>query len=192
MNYPDRYDPDDPDKLLLAPNVYGVLDVPRAGTAGPSSAEPRNDENLILAQLHMAVIQFDDRWSTMSSQGMRKEWVFETARRLARWHYQWAVIHDFLPRFVGTCLVGPTGRCTRRSRKATGHHPDLLQAHQPDGRPSCRSSSPSLPTVRRQHHSALLRRQPDNIGSGGVPIFGPDGGFNLNGGSPIPPDLVMG
>jgi hypothetical protein len=34
---------------------------------------------------------------------------FETARRLARWHYQWAVIHDFLPRFVGEGLVGPTG-----------------------------------------------------------------------------------
>ena len=29
---------------------------------------------------------------------MRKEWVFETARRLTRWHYQWAVIHDFIPR----------------------------------------------------------------------------------------------
>ena len=26
---------------------------------------------------------------------------------------------------------------------------------------------------------------------GGVPVFGPDGGFNLNGGRPIPADLVM-
>ena len=26
---------------------------------------------------------------------------------------------------------------------------------------------------------------------GGVPVFGPDGGFNLNGGRPIPSDLVM-
>jgi hypothetical protein len=26
---------------------------------------------------------------------------------------------------------------------------------------------------------------------GGIPVFGPDGGFNLNGGRPIPSDLVM-
>jgi hypothetical protein len=26
---------------------------------------------------------------------------------------------------------------------------------------------------------------------GGVPVFGPEGGFNLNGGRPIPADLVM-
>ena len=26
---------------------------------------------------------------------------------------------------------------------------------------------------------------------GGVPVFGADGGFNLNGGRPIPADLVM-
>ncbi len=28
-------------------------------------------------------------------------------------------------------------------------------------------------------------------GSSGAPVFGPDGGFNLNGGRPIPPDLVI-
>jgi hypothetical protein len=39
--------------------------------------------------------------------------VFETARRLTRWHYQWAVIHDFLPRFVGDELVGTNGTVYR-------------------------------------------------------------------------------
>ena len=34
--------------------------------------------------------------------------MFDRAR-LTRWHYQWAVIHDFLPRFVGDELVGTSG-----------------------------------------------------------------------------------
>jgi hypothetical protein len=40
---------------------------------------------------------------------------------------------------------------------------------------SCRSSSPSRPTVRPQHHPALLRHQPDDAGPRGVPIFGRTG-----------------
>ena len=28
--------------------------------------------------------------------------MFESARRLARWHYQWMVTHEFLPAIVGT------------------------------------------------------------------------------------------
>ena len=76
----------------------------------------RNDENLILVQLHKAVAQFHNQIVDYArAQGIRHEWLFETARRLTRWHYQWAVIHDFLPRFVGDELVAPTARCTRRS-----------------------------------------------------------------------------
>ncbi len=32
--------------------------------------------------------------------------MFESARRLARWHYQWIVTHQFLPAIVGTTLIG--------------------------------------------------------------------------------------
>ena len=31
--------------------------------------------------------------------------VFESARRLARWHYQWMVTHDFLPAIVGKAMA---------------------------------------------------------------------------------------
>jgi hypothetical protein len=31
--------------------------------------------------------------------------VFERARQLARWHYQWIVLHDFLPRVIGASLA---------------------------------------------------------------------------------------
>ena len=107
---PQFYDPADRDKLLLTPNVNGVLDVPRDSNGRAIIPEPRNDENLIIVQLHKAVAQFHNRIVDYArAQGIRREWVFETARRLTRWHYQWAVTHDFLPRFVGDELIGPTG-----------------------------------------------------------------------------------
>ena len=31
--------------------------------------------------------------------------VFETAQRLTRWHYQWIVVHEYLPLHVGQAAV---------------------------------------------------------------------------------------
>src|SRR6185312_9242500 len=85
-------------------------DMPRDSGGHAIIPEHRNDENLIVLQLHKAVAKFHNRLVDYArTQGMRREWVFETARRLTRWHYQWAVIHDFLPRFVGDDLVGANG-----------------------------------------------------------------------------------
>src|SRR5215212_6679806 len=108
---PQFYDPADRDKLLLAVNGNNVLDVPRDSATGRAIiGDRRNDENLIIVQFHKAIAQFHNQIVKYArDQGMRKEWVFETARRLTRWHYQWAVIHDFLPRFVGDGLVGTSG-----------------------------------------------------------------------------------
>jgi hypothetical protein len=107
---PQFYDPDDHDKLwIVASNANGVEDMRRDSAGQAIIPEHRNDENLIVVQFHKAVAKFHNRIvDYVRSQGMRPEWVFETARRLTRWHYQWAVIHDFLPRFVGTDLV-PNG-----------------------------------------------------------------------------------
>src|SRR3954451_25449787 len=110
LNEPQFYDSSDPDKLLVKPNVNGVEDMPRDGNGRAIIPEARNDENLIVLQFHKAVVKFHNRIVDYArAQGMRSEWVFETAHRLTRCHYQWAVIHDFLPRFVGDDLVGQNG-----------------------------------------------------------------------------------
>src|SRR3712207_3924365 len=44
------YDPSDRDKLLLAPNLHGVEDVPRRADCSAIIPEGRNDENLIVIQ----------------------------------------------------------------------------------------------------------------------------------------------
>src|SRR5215212_5978853 len=111
---PQFYDPTDPDKLLVRPNVNGVEDMARDSGGHGIIPEARNDENLIIIQFHKAMARFHNRIvDHVRSQGVRREWVFETARRLTRWHYQWAVTHDFLPRFVGDALVGPNGTVYR-------------------------------------------------------------------------------
>ena len=109
----------------------------RDGNGKAIIPEPRNDENLIIVQLHKAVAKFHNRIVDYARlQGIRREWVFETARRLTRWHYQWAVTHDFLPRFVGDGLVGPNGTVYK---EVAGKPPVInLSYYRPtnrDGRP---------------------------------------------------------
>ncbi len=55
--------------------------------------DPRNDENLIVAQLHLAFLKAHNR---LVDEGL----TFEQARRVLRQHYQYIVIHDFLKRRV--------------------------------------------------------------------------------------------
>ena len=55
--------------------------------------DPRNDENLIVAQLHLAFLKAHN---ALVAQGKS----FDEARRLLRQHYQWIVIHDFLMKRV--------------------------------------------------------------------------------------------
>ena len=72
-------------------------------TQGRIIADPRNDQTLIILQLHMAMQKFHNRLvDDMRSYRVPRSAVFESARRLARWHYQWIVIHEFLPAIVGT------------------------------------------------------------------------------------------
>jgi len=60
--------------------------------------DPRNDENLIVAQLHLAFLlahnKLVDRGET-----------FASARTLLRQHYQWIVLHDFLQRVCDPKIV---------------------------------------------------------------------------------------
>jgi hypothetical protein len=191
---PQFYDPADRDKLLVTANVNGVEDMPRTSSGRAILPEARNDENLIIVQLHKGVAKFHNRIVDYArAQGIRREWVFETARRLTRWHYQWAVIHDFLPRFVGDELVGTNGTVYR---EIAGKPPTITLNYY---KPTNRDGRPFMPVefsvaAYRFGHSIIRPfyvLNQSTLDRGGVPIFGPEGGFNLNGGRPIPSDLVM-
>jgi hypothetical protein len=60
----------------------------------------RNDENLIIAQFHLAFLRFHNAavdWVKANEPAYDDDQkVFERARELTRWHYQWLVVHDYL------------------------------------------------------------------------------------------------
>lgn len=55
--------------------------------------DSRNDENLIVAQLHMAFLRFHNAVVDWLGAGA----TFEKARGLVTWHYQWLIVNEYLP-----------------------------------------------------------------------------------------------
>ena len=53
----------------------------------------RNDENQVIAQVHVAFLRAHNR---LIDQGYK----FEQARELMRWRHQWIVVHQFLPEIL--------------------------------------------------------------------------------------------
>jgi len=94
--------PETPNKVYAVKPIT-VRDVPRDSTTGKASiGDPRNDQTLILLQLHVAFQMFHNKLvDRMRALRVPPASVFESARRMARWHYQWMVIHEFLPAIVG-------------------------------------------------------------------------------------------
>ncbi|MBA2313187.1 MAG: peroxidase [Actinobacteria bacterium] len=100
--------------FLLGQNEKGERDLPRVGSP-PSLAQgraligdPRNDENVIVGQLHLLFLTFHNKVvETIRAEQpvLSEDILFEEAQRWVRWHYQWAVVHDFLGRIVGQDVI---------------------------------------------------------------------------------------
>ena len=84
------------------------FDLPRNSQGTPLIGDPRNDENLVLSQLQVAFLRFHNACVThvKTESGLtHPAEVFAEAQRLVRWHYQWIILHEFLPKTVGQALV---------------------------------------------------------------------------------------
>ena len=100
-------------------------DLPRESSGRAIIADPRNDENLIISGLQVAFLLlhnrvvdklregagaqqqlgvFDDRMFPSEEHAIKGS-TFGQARRIVTWHYQWIIVHEFLPRIVGLQLV---------------------------------------------------------------------------------------
>ena len=69
-------------------------DLPRNQQGRALIGDPRNDENVILAQLHLLFLRFHN--AVVDCVGN-----FDEAQQIVRWHYQWIVVHEFLEKIVG-------------------------------------------------------------------------------------------
>src|SRR5437667_8136794 len=88
---PHLYDLNDLDKFLLGINEVGELnDLPRNRQGRALVGDPRNDVHLIISQLHLAFLKFHNRVvELLRERGTPAGNVFNEARRLVCWHYQW-------------------------------------------------------------------------------------------------------
>jgi hypothetical protein len=84
------------------------FDLPRNSQSTPLIGDPRNDENLVLSQLQVAMIKFHNALvaKVKADFGLTNPTeVFLEAQRLTRWHYQWIIVHEFLPKTISQSLV---------------------------------------------------------------------------------------
>src|SRR5215831_1571531 len=93
---------DDGKRFLLGTAIGGggdphAVDLPRNG-ATPARAligDPRNDENVIVSQLHGLFLRFHNRL-LVDNPSM----TFEQAQQQLQRHYQYVILHDFLPNII--------------------------------------------------------------------------------------------
>lgn len=102
---PYLYDQEDPAKLLVGHNTASIhepVDIPRNHQGRAIIGDPRNDVHVILAQLHLVFLRFHNAAvDHLRTKFFPDDELFDEARRLTQWHYQWVVVHDFLSRLVG-------------------------------------------------------------------------------------------
>ena len=67
--------------------------------------DPRNDENLAVAQTHLAMIRFHNRVLDTLPGSVPAAQRFATARELVTKHYQWMIRTDYLPRICRPSAV---------------------------------------------------------------------------------------
>jgi Animal haem peroxidase len=122
---PYMYQREDPAKLLLGVNDAGRPDdLPRNSEGMALVGDPRQDVHLLISQLQVAMIRAHNLLvDRLRADGAGEATLFEEARRALTWHYQWVVLHEFLPLTVGadyaarllaegTVLIRPGGQPT--------------------------------------------------------------------------------
>lgn len=81
-------------------------DLPRSPEGFALIGDHRNDENLVVAQTHLAMLKFHNKvCDQLAASGMPAGDIFAEARRIVTWHYQWMVLHDFIERITEKGIV---------------------------------------------------------------------------------------
>ena len=101
-----------------------TFDVPRLGERQRAViGDKRNDENVIVSQLQSVFLQFHNRIADDN-----RHLSFSEVQRVVRWHYQYVVLHDYLPRIVGKATMDKVWR-GRLAGNVRGNEPSLCFYH---------------------------------------------------------------
>jgi hypothetical protein len=169
-------------------NGNGVRDLPRNPDGSAILVERRNDENQVISQMHLMFLKAHNR---LIDEGHS----FKGAQRILRHHYQYAIVHDYLPhitgrRAVSRLLNGRRFKCDRNVRRQQPPRRSSGRAR----RPHClfvraQRSSPMTPVefsvaAFRFGHSQVRRGYELNDQTGRIPVFSPTDP-DLRGGRPL-------
>ena len=101
------------------------VDLPRNRRGRALIGDARNDENLIVSQLHLLFIHFHNKvvdCLCRERPHLDDTALFDEARRIVRWHYQWIVVHDLMPQ-----LAGKTTACSVMAPSPLGQVPTITR-----------------------------------------------------------------
>lgn len=96
-----------PARLLLGTNGSDEPDLPRNSEGLALIGDPRNDENVIVSQLHLAFARTHNGLAAqvVADSRVGEDQRFEETQRRLRWHYQWIIAYDYLPKICGKQLI---------------------------------------------------------------------------------------
>lgn len=86
----------------------GEPDLPRNRPTDPAEplraliGDPRNDENSIVSQFQGLMLRFHNR---VADEKENSKLDLPALQQIVRWHYQWVVVHDFLPRIITASVL---------------------------------------------------------------------------------------
>lgn len=98
----------DADGLRFITGNNNSFDLPRTVAGTAIIGDPRNDENLIVAQFHGSMLRFHNAVIDQlrrQTPAMPNDELFKNAQEEVRRHYQWVVLHDYLQVIVGSELI---------------------------------------------------------------------------------------
>jgi hypothetical protein len=100
---PYLYSRHDPARLLLGRSGPGREDdLPRNPEGVALAGDPRQDVHVLISQMHVAMIRAHNRLvDRLREDGVPDTDLFDEARRALTWHYQYVVLHDYLPETIG-------------------------------------------------------------------------------------------
>ena len=149
-------------------------DLPRNPDGSAIIAEGRNDENQVIAQIHVAFLRAHNR---LIDQGYR----FGNARQLMKWRHQWIVVHEFLAEVLDPDTYADVFRPN-----------GSIHTRYYDPKKAAKADMPVEFSVAayRFGHSQVRRAYNIVQGGGRVQVFNNTPG-DLHGGRPITPDHVI-
>jgi len=105
---PELYDPAYPIKFLVESGGQ-FEDLPRDPINHVAIiGDPRNDENMVIAGLHAAFLLFHNHAVDLirtQYPGIPDNDAYLQAHRLTVWHYEWMILHEFLPHVVPQSVI---------------------------------------------------------------------------------------